>query len=68
MIISSTPKAADTRTISPVNSDSPISRWPYSTRKVVIGAMVGVVKAAKKSWKVLVWARKPTTLKLGTNT
>ena len=68
MIISSTPKLADTRTIKPVSSDKPISRWPYSTMKVVIGAMVGVVNMAKKSWKVLVWFRKPTTVQPGTKT
>ncbi len=41
------PKLALTRTIKPVKSDRPISRWPYSTRKLVIGAMAGVVKIEK---------------------
>jgi hypothetical protein len=35
---------------------------------VATGAIAGVVKTAKTSWKVLVCWRKPTTLKLGTNT
>src|SRR5664279_6324947 len=66
MPISKTPKAALMRTMKPVSNDSPISRWPYSTRKVVTGAIARVVNTTKTSWNVLVWLRKPTTLKLGT--
>ena len=68
MIIKNIPKVALMRTIRPVSNERPINRWPYSTRKVVTGAIVGVVKMAKKSWKVFVWFRKPTTVQPGTKT
>jgi hypothetical protein len=44
--ISSTPNVALTRTMRPTSSDSPMSRCPYATRSVMIGAHVGVVNTA----------------------
>jgi hypothetical protein len=52
----------------PVSKDNPIKRCPYSTKNVVIGARVGVVKTTNTSWNVFVWPKKPTTLNDGTNT
>ena len=46
-----------------------MSRWPYSTRKVVIGAMAGVVEHREQIVESLGVAQKADHgVKLGTNT